>query len=47
MRCAILLLLAAAAPAGDGIEWAKDLDEAKAQSIKSGRPMLAYFTFDT
>ena len=28
-------------------EWAKDLETAKAQSKKDGRPVVLYFTFDT
>lgn len=39
--------LAPGASAGDSITWAKDLEAARAQSAKSGRPVLAYFTFDT
>lgn len=43
----IVLLLACAARAGEAIAWAKDLDDAKAKSKKTGKPVLAYFTFDT
>jgi len=31
----------------DQIEWAQDLESAKAQSAKDGRPVIAYFTFET
>jgi hypothetical protein len=33
-------------PAG-GIQWAKDLPSAMAQSAAAGRPVIACFTFDT
>ena len=47
MKTAALLLLAAQAWAGDGITWVDGFDKAKAESIRSGRPLLAYFTFDS
>jgi len=47
MRCGTTLLLATVtAWAGDGIEWSKNLDAARAESARSGRPVLLYFTFD-
>lgn len=30
-----------------GIEWARDLDAALAASRADGRPVIAYFTFET
>ena len=42
-----VLALGAAARAGDGIEWAESLEKAKAESARDGRPVIAYFTFDT
>ena len=48
MRCGTLLLIACVtASAGDTIEWSKNLNAARAESVRSGRPLLAYFTFDT
>ncbi len=47
MRCGTILLLAASAWAGDTIEWAKSLEAGRAESVRSGRPLLLYFTFDT
>ena len=47
--CGLLLWCAAwtqEKPAG-GIQWAKDLPSAMAQSAQDGRPVLTYFTFDT
>jgi hypothetical protein len=47
----VLLALIAAVAGGDekssGIEWGNDLEKALAQSKKDGRPVLAYFTFET
>jgi hypothetical protein len=47
MRYGIVLLLACAAQAGESIAWAKDLEDAKEKAKASGRPVLAYFTFDS
>jgi hypothetical protein len=33
-------------PKGD-IEWVQGLDEAAALAKRSGKPLIAYFTFDT
>ena len=33
--------------AADKISWQHDLERALAQSAKDGRPVIAYFTFDT
>ena len=47
------VLAAAAAPASAGetpkgdIQWVHTLEEAQALSAKDGRPVIAYFTFDT
>ena len=30
-----------------GIAWERDLDAAKAAAAKDGKPVVAYFTFDT
>lgn len=30
-----------------GIQWERDLATAKARSAKDGRPVIAYFTFET
>lgn len=43
----LLLALGASAAAGDAIEWAKDLETARAQSRRDKRPVLLYFTFET
>jgi hypothetical protein len=42
----VFLAWAQEKPAG-GIEWAKDLASAMAQSAVDGRPVITYFTFDT
>jgi len=44
-----LLVLGAVALAGEpaAIEWAPDLETALERSKESGRPVIAYFTFDT
>ena len=47
MRTMTILFLAAVGYGDDGIEWAQDLADAKARSKTSGKPLLAYFTFDT
>ena len=47
MRAIPLLLAASVAAAGEGITWAKDLETAMTLSVKDGRPVIAYFTFDT
>lgn len=47
MRWFAALLLSTGAFAGESIEWVQTLDDARAQSKESGRPVLAYFTFNT
>lgn len=54
MKTMLALLLTAAALTGQDnkkypgqFEWVKDLDTAMAQSAKDGRPVIAYFTFET
>lgn len=50
MRCltlSLLLLSAAQAERGPGIDWCKDLATAQAQSARDNRPVLLYFTFET
>ncbi len=44
-----LFVLGAVAFAGDpaAIEWAPDLETAFERSKEDGRPVIAYFTFDT
>ena len=41
----VLLVLLAGDPAD--IEWAPDLETAFERSKQDGRPVIAYFTFDT
>lgn len=49
MKPHAILFLAAAAVAGEpaAIEWAPDLKTAFARSKADGKPVVAYFTFDT
>lgn len=41
------MLAGTAAAQGETILWEKDLATATAKSGETGRPVLAYFTFDT
>ena len=45
MVCSLLAILASPRPAGagEGIEWLGDLEAARAEAKRSGRPMLVVF----
>jgi len=46
-RIALALLSLGVGVATAGIEWEKDLPAARAAAKEDGRPVLAYFTFET
>ena len=43
----LLVALTATLPAQDAITWEPDLATAQARAAESGKPVLAYFTFET
>ncbi|MHC4549870.1 MAG: hypothetical protein ACYTEZ_13940 [Planctomycetota bacterium] len=46
-RIALAFLALGTAAFAQGIEWSRDLEQARRQAARDGRPVLLYFTFDT